>query len=350
MRNDNNVGRGQPGNIKEKKGLNIKFSTKILIFAFFIFVFYDFVDQIKGFIFNPNTNGQIVVAVDTNVPKPDWSNIDGEFKSIVSEAKRLSTEHAEREIDKLFDVFHNRMENNFLNWYLQWSKKYADFLRSISSDIPLLGKSINSVEEEFYANVEKRIIIPNNARMTVERISKESAGIFQNHIQRESIILRSKYKINDQKWEKYLQRLGYIKFDNSNIPVELKAVIVGGFSLAAKKSIAPTAFQLVNSGQNKLMVNTVVKPTAKKGTAVAIKIFKGGKIILGKGIPVIGWSALIAWEYFDHKNYQKRAKNEFTELFEDWSYELRKYILHHPDDGILSMLNYFEMEIYNNLN
>lgn len=281
-------------------------------------------------------------------PEPDWKVISDEFIKLVSDARVFSYGYAERELNRLKQLFDYRIEHKFFDWYLSRSNKYANFGRNIVMRLPLIREYITSSDDVMIEKIKSTIILPDETTREIQRIRKETFHIFQNQIRSGSFHIKNNHNLTDEQWNNYLEKLGKFTFNNNRNSIKVKAVVTGGVILSTTKILPKMSFKMAKAAKNQVVSTTGKSIGTKAGSGVLVKTLKGGKIIVGKSIPVIGWCALAAWELYDHPKYQETMRENFIELFDCWWNETKKYILNDPEEGIIYVLRKFELEVYNN--
>ncbi len=278
-----------------------------------------------------------------------WTEIDQSVVTAMQEARQATETFADEKLDQWIDDLMVRVDNDFLEWYFSyWTQQVLGLeglwqygVNSFFKNQPTAAEKLTEeIQEEF----AKRVLRPQIAELTLERIVRETAEFYVVQLRKNLDVVPTKYKIPQADWERYMEGIALTTYGaegNRETDLTLKTLTLttagGTVFLAGKMKF------LVGKLSGKIMAKSTGKAAAKIATKTGAKVAaEGGGKFLG---PIIGIGVLI-WDVWDHYQTKKENRPLLRQSITDYFAELKDILLHDNESGIMAVFNDLERQVY----
>jgi hypothetical protein len=254
----------------------------------------------------------------------------------------------------------NRVDHPFLDWYYNYFTQWAIGLNAIWTNItsPSEEAKAEKMIVNFQREFEKQVLQPSLMQLQMERYTREAIDNYVESVTYNLSGIQSKYKIPKPDWERYLNGLGSITYENQGNSQDLTlATISTGRKAYVATSAMVGAIGVV--GTQKIVSATVSKATskaiAKIATKTATKVTTEGASELTVGLvglelinPLAGLG-ILAWDIWDHYHTVKVERPILRSSLDSYLDEVKDSLLNNKQTGIMSSINQFHDQIMDHL-
>ncbi len=282
------------------------------------------------------------------LPKIDWHAVDASLAQAMKSAREVARTYAAAELEKWVDDLMGRVDDSFLDWYFNyWTQQLLGLKGLYQYGVHYVIKNQPSASEKLTEEIQtefaSRVLRPQVAEKTLERIIQQTATLYITSLQNELEPIPQEYGIRSAEWQKYLEDIALTTQASPGgrqTPLSLKALTVSGTGGALL--LTTNMKGLVTKVGSKVMT----KSSGKVASAMAAKT--GGKVVAkvgGKFFGTITGIGVLVWDLWDHKNTQKQNRPQLRQTLQDYLTELKLLLLDDPDYGVMATLYDLERQV-----
>lgn len=292
----------------------------------------------------------------TVIIPPSLDKLDKDISQAVRTAHQSARDYAQLELDEWQGELEPRIDG-FLDWYFDYFTQKrleisAPAIWLSSATIHLINshrtapeEAVNSkLTQEFQKEFTKRVLVPQTAQLRFEVITTEAAALFVTELSEKTASIRSRYRIPQGQWNRYLETIATTVNDTeghlSNL--SLKTLVGGGGYLAAKPLLVPTLAKVGSKVSVKFTSSAAAKVAAKTGGSVASEL---GTTLVD---PVVGVS-IILWDLWDYQHTVAVDRPLLRSNISSYIKSMEKSLLDNPETGIMAAINQLEQNIFRGL-
>ncbi len=294
---------------------------------------------------DPAYTKQQVKAV---VPEIDWKAVDVSLAEAMQSAGKDARKYAADELDKWVDTLMVRVDESFLNWYFDyWTQQMLGlkglYQYGVHYVIQSQPSASEKLTEEIQTEFSSRVLRPQIAEKTLERIVQETAQLYLTSLQGKLDTIPQEYGIRSAEWQKYLEDIAITTKDSPDgrkTPLSLKALTLSGTGGAVL--LTANMKGLVSRISSKVMA----KSSGKVASAMAAKT--GGKVVAkvgGKFFGTITGIGVLVWDLWDHNKTQKVNRPQLRQALLEYLTELNLLLLEDPEYGVMAVLYDLEQQV-----
>jgi hypothetical protein len=295
------------------------------------------------------------VVIERTVQATDWKAVDQAVATALQTARSEAQTFAAGEIVNWSTELEPRIEG-FLDWYFDFFHQktmefstpfvwgYASLWHRINPNTPT-GQTavVDRLSAQFQQEFAKRVLVPQNAQLRLERITTETVDRYLNNINQKIGAIQTKYKIPQGTWNRYLADISTSLGQEGSIShLSMKTVAGGGTYLALKPLLTTSIGKLGSKASAKFVGTATSKAAAKTGGAIAAEL---GAAVLD---PVVGVGILV-WDVVDYRQSIKRDRPVLKQNLTDYLQDVQQMLLNHPESGVMAAITQLEQNILKSL-
>ena len=281
-------------------------------------------------------------------PEIDWQQVDGALAAALQSARLSAREYAAGQLDAWIASMMERVDQSFLDWYFSyWTQQLLGLKGLYQYGVHYVLKSqptaSEKLTEEIQAEFAARVLQPQIAQKTLERIVNETASRYVGSLRRRLEEIPATYSIGRAEWQSYLEDIAITSGSVEGArqtPLTLKTLTVSGAGGAAL--LAANMKTAISKAGSKLMA----KSTGKMASSLAAKT--GGKVVAkagGKFFGAIAGFGVLIWDVWDHRLTEKENRPQLKRSLADYFQELKLLLLDDPETGIMTTFRAFEHQL-----
>jgi|GEM_PF-273366 len=298
-----------------------------------------------------STNSTIVVR-----PSPNLSKVDVAVVDAIKQAEWSAEAFASKELDVWESELASRVDN-FLDWYFGYfNQKKIEFstpfawlssavFHKFNPSHPSPSQAVaENLTEDFQREFAKRVLLPKNAQIRLEVLTTETINLYISELGNNVTKVRSKYKIPQGNWDRYLSDISTTIHDTEgNIStLSLKMLAGGGGYLMAKPLVLGFAGKVGSKVSGKLAGKAAAKVAAKTGGAVGAEL--GASLI----DPIVGIGILV-WDIWDYAHTVDIERPILQQNILDYLQDVKRSLLSNPENGVMAAVYQLEGGILKSL-
>ncbi len=282
------------------------------------------------------------------IPEIDWHAVDASLARAMKSAREDARTYAAAELEKWVDDLMVRVDDAFLDWYFNyWTQQLLGLKGLYQYGVHYVIKSQPSASEKLTEEIQtefaSRVLRPQVAEKTLERIIQQTATLYITSLQNELESIPQEYGIRSAQWQNYLEDIALTTQASPGgrqTPLSLKALTVSG--TGGVLLLTANMKGLVTKVGSKVMT----KSSGKVASVMAAKT--GGKVVAkvgGKFFGTITGIGVLVWDLWDHKNTQKHNRPHLRQTLQEYLTELKLLLLDDPDYGVMATLHDLERQV-----
>lgn len=292
--------------------------------------------------------GRSAATVKPVRPEIDWRRVDAALAAALQSSRESAREYAAGQLDDWTASMMERVDQSFFDWYFSyWTQQLLGLKGLYQYGVHYVLKSqptaSEKLTEEIQAEFAARVLQPQIAQKTLERIINETASRYVNSLRQNLDDIPSTYSIGRAEWQMYLEDIaitaGAVE-GGRQTPLTLKTLTVTGAGGAAL--LAANMKTAISKAGSKLMANS----TGKLASSMAAKT--GGKVVAkagGKFFGAIAGFGVLIWDVWDHRLTEKENRPQLRRSLVDYFQELKLLLLDDPETGIMATFYAFEQQL-----
>ena len=282
------------------------------------------------------------------IPEIDWQAVDASLVKAMKSAREDARTYATAELGKWVDELMMRVDDSFLDWYFNyWTQQLLGlkglYQYGVHYVIESQPSASEKLTEEIQSEFASRVLRPQIAEKTLERIIQQTATLYINSLQYELESIPAQYGIRSAEWQQYLEDIALTTKASPGgrqTPLSLKALAVSGTGGALLLSASMKG--LVTKVGSKVMT----KSSGKVASAMAAKT--GGKVVAKVGGKFFGkftGIGVLIWDLWDHRQTQSHNRPHLRQTLQDYLTELKLLLLDDPEYGVMATLHDLERQV-----
>ena len=299
-------------------------------------------------------------TVNINIPEEKQYQISGDISSALGKALATARESASNNLEQWQNEVMHRVDHPFLDWYYNYFNQLGIGAKAIWINLSSISeeekaeKLIGSFQQEF----AKQVFQPSLMQLEMERFTRQAVDTYVSEANRNLAGVQSSYNIPQPTWERFLEGLGSITYNNGGKQQDLTlrgisrgtgylattAMIKAIGVIGSKKIVATTVSKATSKAVTKLATKTAAKVAAEGSGEMAVGIL--GLELLN---PIAGVGILV-WDVWDHYHTVQVERPILRANLDTYLNEVKESLLNDKENGILSSVNKFHDGIFDSLN
>ncbi len=291
----------------------------------------------------------------------DWSEIDRQLVTSLSEVSQSTEEFVARELDRWAQKRIDRVDHPFLDWYFNFlHQKATEFgvpfvwmAFKLDSKFKILQtkeekeKHLNAdqiLRRRMEADINQKfadVVLNQDAMSDLKDVVERTAENYASAVGVKFASIKNHYHVADQEWESHLDNLSQIVTNTGTNSLGLSGSALTGN--LTTKVLAVTAASAGTKVVTSLVAKSSTKLLAKGGAAIAAK---WGSTLVDPALGI----GLIVWDVWSYRQNVDHDRSLLRQDLVRYIKELRDSIQENQDNnGIMDAITSLQMDLIKGL-